>query len=160
MGKIRTSYLVLGFLILATLFVTIGLPNGKFRWTAVAQYFGGDLPPNVKDRYISNAGIQVFLTNQDIIEVWGACHPSGSQTVCDLLARIDPTRLKPTTKTPGEAFNAVDRSTGWRVILYYLGKDSGGIDLYQLNVYNNGGGLVDDRMLITLLGKNVGLRGR
>ncbi len=157
--KSRTSYLVLGFLIFATLFVLLGLPNGKFKWTAVAQYFGGDLPANVKDRYISNAGIQVFLTKQDIIEVWGACYQSGSQTRCEQVARIDPSKLKPTTEIPGQALSTQDKSTGWRVILYYLGKDKD-VDIYQLNVYNGGGGLVDDRLLITVLGKNAGLRGR
>lgn len=159
MWRGKTSYLVLGFLILATVFVLLGLPNSKFNWTAVAQYIGGDLPANISNRYISNAGIQVFLTKQNNIEVWGACYNVGSQTKCNELARFAPGSLKVGQTTGTEAFSRTDRDTGWRVVVYFLGTDKG-VNVFQVNVYNNGGGLVDDRLILRVQGNNVAFTGR
>lgn len=146
-AKHRVSYFILGFLILSTAFVLLGLPNGKFSWTAVAQYFGGDLPANVNNRYISNAGVQVFLNKQNTVEVWGACYQSGAQTKCNEIARFALSSLKPGKSVPGEVLNRQDRDTKWRVVVFHLGTENN-VNSFQINVYDGGGGLVDDRLVI------------
>ncbi len=154
-GKNKVSYLMLGFLILGTVFVMLGLPNGKFNWTAVAQYFGGDLPANVSDRYISNAGVQVFRTKQNNIEVWGACYQDGSNTKCNEIGRFAVTSLKPGKEAGAQVFTRTDKATGWKVTVFYLGTEGTNTHIYQINVYNNSGGLVDDRLVLRIIGSEV-----
>ena len=98
--------------------------------------------------YYHRNGIKTFLKTDGTFGVWGLC----AESRCIQLAHIAPSQLDPATFSGTPLFKRFQLASGkgWFVDVFYFGTNDQGTRVYQVNVFDSGGTLQDDGMLILI----------
>jgi len=100
---------------------------------------------NACDRnyYDSGTGVKIFKQKPSgLYAVYANCQG----TVCEQIAQIDPSGLGGIGAYPD--FLRLFTESRWFVDVYFLGEDTNGSKVYQVNVYAPGGLLMDDGFFV------------
>jgi hypothetical protein len=100
--------------------------------------------------YDSGNGVKIFFQTRrgsqaGVYDIYAACGAKGDGNKCYRIATLNPARL---TQAAGpQKLNPTSEAFGWRAEVYFLG-ESNNERSYQVNVYDSGGALRDDRFLL------------
>jgi hypothetical protein len=100
--------------------------------------------------YDSGRGYKVFPRVDKTVEVFGDC----AESKCRLIGTINQRPLRALAQ--GEYTHFQTSQSLWSVDVYFMAPEADGARLYQVNVYDANGTLLDDRLMLrTVPGGNV-----
>jgi hypothetical protein len=96
--------------------------------------------------YDSGDGAKAFQQKSGVFDIYGNCQG----TRCAIIAQIGADDLSEILPFPDFRRFSTEQGGGWYVDVYFLGVDAAGNRIYQANIHDAAGRLIDDSLLLVI----------